>query len=81
MVDQELVRAHNRGHVTPYTYPDQFRFAAIVNYFVWEADRYDYAVSGVNDYYASILAMARKGWPGGLRWLHGEDDLPSNATV
>ena len=27
----------------------------------------------MNDYYRSILSMADRGWPGGLRWLHGED--------
>ena len=34
---------------------------------------YDYAVSPINDYYRSILEMSGRGWPGGLRWLHGED--------
>jgi hypothetical protein len=30
-------------------------------------------ITGVNDYYRSILKMADKGWSGGLRWLHIED--------
>ncbi len=47
--------------------------AAIANYFVWEHERYDYATSSLSDYYRSILRMASEGWPGGLRWLHGED--------
>jgi transglutaminase-like putative cysteine protease len=50
MSHSELARAHNRGDATPYTHPGQFRFAAIVNYFIWEAERYNYAVSGLNDY-------------------------------
>lgn len=51
----------------------QFRTVAMANYFVWETDKYRYAVSGINPYYRSILAMSQQGWPGGLRWLHGED--------
>ena len=47
---------------------------AIVNYFVWEADRYDFTVSGLNPYTRSILEQSMRGWPGGLRWLHGEDE-------
>lgn len=36
---------------------------------------YDYTVSGVNRYYGQVLDMAERGWPGGLRWLRGEDGL------
>jgi hypothetical protein len=46
---------------------------AITNYFVCRWKNYDYTITGVNDYYRSILKMADKGWPGGLRWLHSED--------
>ena len=56
-----------------YTTPGQFSAAAITNYFVSDAARYDYTVSAMNDYYLSILSMSDKGWPGGIRWLHGED--------
>jgi len=73
MNDPQLVGRHWRGKTTPYTNRGQFRAAAISNYFVWRWKNYDYTVSGVNDYYRSILKMAEKGWPGGLRWLHGED--------
>lgn len=52
---------------------EQFVVAAITNYFVWRSRDYDYTVSGVNEYYRSILEMSLGGWPGGLRWLHGED--------
>ena len=51
----------------------QFREAAISNYFVWRWREYDYTVSKINDYYRSILEMANRGWPGGLRWIHRED--------
>jgi len=71
--DPDLVMAHSRGDSTPYTVPDQFRAAAISNYLVNDSRGYDYTVSGVNDHYRSILEMADRGWPGGLRWLHGED--------
>lgn len=70
----DLVRAHYRGPSTLYTTPDQFKGAGIVNYFVWERERYDYTVSSVNEYYRSILQMSLRGWPGGLRWLHGEQN-------
>ncbi|MDQ1328318.1 MAG: hypothetical protein QG641_1603 [Candidatus Poribacteria bacterium] len=55
-----------------YTTVGQFRGSAISNYFVWE--KYNYTVSKINDYYRSILEMSEKGWLGGLRWLHGEDE-------
>ena len=74
MNDRGLVDAH-RGEGAGYTHPDQFRAAAVANYFVWERPRYDYTTSGINDYYRSILEMSNRGWPGGLRWLHGEDKL------
>ncbi|MHC4713439.1 MAG: hypothetical protein ACYTAN_09250 [Planctomycetota bacterium] len=74
MNDADLVRAHAREGAL-YTKAEQFRAAAIVNYFVQGSARYDYTTSGLNDYYRSILEMADAGWPGGLRWLHGEDGL------
>jgi hypothetical protein len=61
-----------------YTRPEQFRAAGVVNYFCWEATRCDYATSRLNDYYRSILKMSDKGWPGGLRWLHGEDQVAAS---
>ena len=67
------IEEHALRNPSPYTRPDQFRGAALSNYFVRQRDRYDYTVSGVNDYCRSILEMSEKGWPGGLRWLHGED--------
>lgn len=53
--------------------PGQFRSAALVNYAVGEAHRYDYTTSTINDYLRPVLDEPLKGWPGGLRWLHGED--------
>jgi len=73
MKNPQLIRRCWRSESTPYTKPEQFRAAAITNYFVWRWKDYDYTVCGLNDYYHSILSMANKGWPGGLRWLHGED--------
>ena len=71
-----LIAAHRRAH-GGYSSAAQFLGAAIVNYFVWEADQYDYTVSALNDYTRSILEQSERGWPGGLRWLHGEDESPA----
>lgn len=68
-----LVKAHWKGEATPCTTVGQFRAAAISNYFVSEKETYDYTISPLNDYCRSILEMSIQGWPGGLRWLHGED--------
>jgi transglutaminase-like putative cysteine protease len=70
---RELIEAHRANPDAFYSRAGQFQAAGIANYFCWEADRYDFAVSGVNEYYHSILEMSNRGWPGGLRWLHGED--------
>jgi transglutaminase-like putative cysteine protease len=75
MNDPDLIESHQRGDQTPYTEPGTFRAAAIANYFAWEWRSYDYIVSAINDYYRSILQMSARGWPGGIRWLHGEDEL------
>lgn len=72
MHQPELVQAYESPQAY-YTSVSQFRSAAVVNYFVWDWKDYDYTVSPLNDYYRSILRMSMKGWPGGLRWLHGED--------
>jgi len=74
MSDSALVEAH-RGPGTAYTHPGQFKAAAVANYSVWDRSCYDYTVSGIDSYYQSILEMSNRGWPGGLRWLHGEDRL------
>lgn len=76
MNDPSLIKRHSKGKSTPYTTPGQFRAAAISNYSVWLSGEYDYTVSSINPYYRSILEMSNKGWPGGLRWLHGEDSCP-----
>ncbi|MDK2886015.1 MAG: hypothetical protein PWP54_573 [Thermosipho sp. (in: thermotogales)] len=73
MKNPDLIERHSRGVLTPYTTTNQFRGAAISNYFVWDRKKYDYTESKINDYYRSIFEMSLQGWPGGLRWLHGED--------
>jgi hypothetical protein len=72
MNEPALIDRHREATGVFYTTRDQFSAAGIANYFVWEKENYDYSVAGVNDYYSSILSMSEKGWPGGLRWLHGE---------
>jgi hypothetical protein len=69
--DRELVAAHARGADTPCVDVGLFRAAAIASYEVGEAAVY--AVSGVDHYTRSILEQGARGWPDGLRWLHGED--------
>jgi hypothetical protein len=71
MNDASLVEAH-AGPPAHYTTPGQFRAAALTNYLAADRDRYDYTVTGLNACYRSILAQSQEGWPGGLRWLHGE---------
>jgi hypothetical protein len=56
------------GPITP-----QFRAAAIAEYPIAEASRHSYPVVEPNAYLRSILERSVRGWPGGLRWLHGED--------
>ncbi len=73
MRDPALVEVHRENPRAFYSTPGQFRAAGITNYAVWEKRHYDYTVTAINDYYFSILSMSDKGWPGGLRWLHGED--------
>ena len=69
-----LIEKHYKGYSTYYTTVSQFGCVAIANYLVRDRQKYDYAVSGINGYYRSILRMSEKGWPGGFRWLHGEDE-------
>lgn len=66
------IEAHSKGDSTPYTNAAQFGAAAISNYFVRDREKFNYTRSGINEYYKSILAMSEKGWPGELRWIHGE---------
>jgi hypothetical protein len=72
MGDPGLVESHRRASGSAYSRPSQFARAAISNYSIGDRMQYDYTVSGVNDYYRTILEMSDDGWPGGLRWLHGE---------
>ena len=73
MNDADVVTRH-AGPEAWYTNPEQFTAAGIADYHVRDAARYDYPVTGVNDYTRAVLSMAERGWPGGLRWLHGEAD-------
>jgi hypothetical protein len=74
MSDHHLIKRHYlRDKSIMYRALGQFRGAAISNYFVWCWREYDYTVSKINNYYRSILEISNQGWPGGLRWIHGED--------
>ena len=75
MNDTELVIRH-QGHEAWYTQPSQITATGIAKYSVRDYHSYDYTVSGLKDYYRAILSMAEQGWPGGLRWLHGEVGEP-----
>ena len=74
MNDPRLFRPYSHKSLS-YVNPSQFRKAAISNYFVWEWKKYSYQITRINEYYRSILEMSEKGWPNGLRWLHGEDKM------
>ncbi|MCY3921338.1 MAG: hypothetical protein OXG27_02940 [Chloroflexi bacterium] len=50
-----------------------FRAVFLVNYNPVVASNYEFTESRANAYYLSILTQSSAGWPGGLRWLHGED--------
>lgn len=71
MNEPSCIEACGRGKC--YSTPGQFRAACIANYPVADHRRYTYTTSKVNAYYRSILEESARGWPGGLRWLHGED--------
>ncbi len=71
--DPGLIVRHQHGDFTTYVQPGQFRHAAIVDYPIEERPGFSYGVGRVTPYYAAILEMADRGWPGGSRWLHGED--------
>jgi len=58
MNNPRLVDEHGKNPRARYTTPGQFKAAGIANYFVWESHRYDYTVTGINDYYFSILSMS-----------------------
>lgn len=73
MSNFDLIERHKKDKLTPYTAVDQFRAAAIANYFIWQWRKYNYTASEINDYYRSILEMSNQGWPGGLRWLNATD--------
>ena len=73
MNDERLVRGSWEGRSSFYADPRQFEGAAVCNYPIWRASDFDYTVSRLNDYSRRVLEMANAGWPGGLRWLHGEE--------
>lgn len=72
MNQPSLIELH-QSPSAQYTNVGQFLVAAIVNYFVSQSNDFDYTSSGINDYCRSVLEMSSRGWPGGFRWLHGED--------
>lgn len=77
----ESVTVEHESHTSGlYAYPLRLllrgpggQAAGISNYFCRDAKTFDYTVTGMNEYYPSILSMADQKWPGGLRWLHDED--------
>ena len=74
MNDERLVRGSWEGRPSFYADPRQFEGAAICPTIpVWRASDFDYTVSRLNDYGRRVLEMANKGWPGGLRWIQGEE--------
>ena len=56
MNDADVVTRH-AGPEAWYTNPEQFTAAGIADYHVRDAARYDYAVTGVNDYTRAVLSI------------------------
>jgi len=52
---------------------DLYTTLGIAAYAVADTQRYNCTVTTTNHYTRTVLDMAHKGWPGGLRWLFGED--------
>jgi hypothetical protein len=50
-----------------------FGAVGIVNYWACEHEQYRYTITGIDARYRRILGESSRGWPGGLRWLFGED--------
>lgn len=73
MNDQSLLCSHYRNAGTAYTNPDQFALSAIVNYDIADAGQYRYDVGPLNEYSRRVLELSLAGWPGGRRWLFGEE--------
>lgn len=73
MNDDDLLRRHYRNAGTMYTNPQQFRLSAVVNYRIAHAAGYRYDVGPLNEYSRRVLEMSLAGWPGGRRWLFGEE--------
>ena len=72
MNDDRLVRGNWWNQSSFYADSRQFGASAVINYPIGQKSRFDYTVSSLDSYNRSILEMANAGWPGGLRWLHGE---------
>ena len=72
MNDDQLVRGNWQSQSSFYADPRQFGAAAVINYTIGRMPCFDYTVSSLGSYNLSILDMANAGWPGGLRWLQGE---------
>lgn len=71
--DAGLIDRNRAGRLLEYVREGQFRAAGITEYPIDARPDFTYAVGKVTPYYAAILEMADQGWPGGARWLHGED--------
>jgi transglutaminase-like putative cysteine protease len=70
--EPRLIARHSRPRSAIFSRVGQFRRAALANYRLEPRRSSIYRTSRLNAYYRSILSMSDRGWPGGLRWLHGE---------
>lgn len=71
--DAGLIERNRGGRPLAYVQERQFRAAGITEYPIHTRGDFTYQAGKVTPYYAAILEMADRGWPGGARWLHGED--------
>lgn len=72
--NHDLIRMHYESHEDVERKTGQFLACAIYNYFVNDFQKYDYTISGVNNYYRTLLEESeRAGWRN-LKWIFGEDE-------
>jgi len=64
---------NDRRVANRFTTGEQYASVGISNYYANDKGLYNYATSRVNEYYRAVLKHSAQQWPGGIRWIHGED--------
>ena len=61
------------GGLDAQAHSELYGTVCIAEYAISDTQRFSFPVSTSNHYTRTVLDMAQKGWPGGQRWLFGED--------